>query len=124
MSWQPSASAVAAADASDGESLFQSHGATCHSTDGRTRRAWQNSFKRLPPDLTVGPLLDLPRSGPPALRMDRLAQIAKFGIPGTDMPGHEYLSDADIASISLWLSQVIAQPSQQSQKSFPSGEKP
>ncbi len=124
MSWQPSASAVAAADASDGESLFQSHCATCHSTDGRTRRAWQNSFKRLPPDFAVGPLLDLPRSGPPALRMDRLAQIAKFGIPGTDMPGHEYLSDADIASISLWLSQVIAQPSQQSQKSFHSGEKP
>jgi len=44
--------------------------------------------------------------------MIHLAQIAKFGIPGTDMPGHEYLSDADIASISLWLSQVIAQSSQ------------
>ena len=42
----------------------------------------------------------------------RLAQIAKFGIPGTDMPGHEYLSDKDIASIGLWLSQHIAQSNQ------------
>jgi len=109
MSWRPSASAVAAADASDGERLFQRHCATCHSVDGRTRHAWQASFRRLPPDLRVGPFLDLPLSGPLALRMDRLAQIAKFGIPGTDMPGHEYLSDQQIASISVWLSQHIAQ---------------
>ena len=112
MSWRPSASAVAAADASDGERLFQRHCATCHSVDGRTRHAWQASFRRLPPDLRVGPFLDLPLSGPLALRMDRLAQIAKFGIPGTDMPGHEYLSDNEIASISLWLSQTIAQSNQ------------
>jgi len=25
------------------------------------------------------------------------------------MPGHEYLSDKDVASIGLWLSQLIAQ---------------
>jgi cytochrome c oxidase cbb3-type subunit 2 len=42
--------------------------------------------------------------------MDRLARIAKFGIPGTDMPGHEYLSDEEIASLSLRLTQIIAQP--------------
>ena len=44
--------------------------------------------------------------------MTRLEQIAKFGVPGTDMPGHEYLSDQQIASIGLWLSHLIAQPSQ------------
>jgi cytochrome c oxidase cbb3-type subunit 2 len=42
--------------------------------------------------------------------MNRIAQITKFGIAGTDMPGHEYLPDEEIASISLWLSQNIAQP--------------
>jgi cytochrome c oxidase cbb3-type subunit 2 len=67
-------------------------------------------FKRLPPDLTVGPYLDLQSSTAPAQQMDRLARIAKFGIPGTDMPGHEYLSDQEIASLSLRLTQVIAQP--------------
>jgi hypothetical protein len=28
------------------------------------------------------------------------------------MPGHEYLSDKDVASISLWLSRLIAQSNQ------------
>jgi cytochrome c oxidase cbb3-type subunit 2 len=120
--WQPSTKAVAEADAKQGGHLFQVYCATCHDAGGGTR--WQAHFRRLPPDLSVGPYSYLPLSGPPAQRVNRLAQIAKFGIPGTDMPGHEYLSDADIASISLWLSQVIAQSSQQPQNSFQSGEKP
>ncbi len=108
--WQPSAKAVAEADAKQGGQLFQVYCATCHDAGGDTR--WQAHFRRLPPDLTVGPYLYLQPSDSRQLRMIHLAQIAKFGIPGTDMPGHEYLSDADIASISLWLSQVIAQTGQ------------
>ena len=42
----------------------------------------------------------------------RIARIAKFGIPGTDMPGHEWLGDRQIASISLWLAQSMAQTEQ------------
>jgi cytochrome c oxidase cbb3-type subunit 2 len=68
------------------------------------------TFKRLPPDLTVGPYLNLAPSVAPAQQLDRLAHIAKFGIPNTDMPGHEYLSDQEIASLSLRLTQIIAQP--------------
>ncbi len=108
--WQPFAKSVAEADAKLGGQLFQVYCATCHDAGGPTR--WQAHFRRLPPDLTVGPYFYLPFSGPPAQRTNRIAQIAKFGIPGTDMPGHEYLSDADIASISLWLSQNIAQSGQ------------
>jgi len=118
--WHPSFEAVAQADAKQGEHLFHVYCATCHDVGGSTR--WEANFKRLPPDFTVGPYSYLPHSGPPSQRINRLAQIAKFGIPGTDMPGHEYLSDADVASISLWLSQVIAQPSQQPLHSFHSGE--
>ena len=110
--WQPSSDAVREADLALGERLFQRDCATCHSKNGRTRQTWQASFKRLPPDLAVGPYFYLPPAGSPASRMERLSQIAKFGIPGTDMPGHEYLSDRQIASISLWLSQVIAQSNQ------------
>jgi hypothetical protein len=33
----------------------------------------------------------------------KLAQIAKLGMPGTDMPGHEYLSDTQIDSVAGWL---------------------
>jgi cytochrome c oxidase cbb3-type subunit 2 len=106
--WHPAATALAQASVNDGERLFGRYCATCHSAGGRTR--WQAGFKRLPPDLTVGPFLHLQSSDSNAERMDRLAQIAKFGITATDMPGHEYLPDRDIASISLWLSQNIRQP--------------
>jgi len=68
------------------------------------------TFKRLPPDLTIGPYLNLLPTVAPMQQMDRLAHIAKFGIPGTDMPGHEYLSDEEIASLSLRLTQITAQP--------------
>jgi cytochrome c oxidase cbb3-type subunit 2 len=105
--WHPSSSAIEAANARDGERGFQRHCATCHSAGGQTR--WKSHFKRLPPDLAVGPYLHLPPSGDDAQRRARLARIVKFGIPETDMPGHEYLSDYEIASISLWLSQSIGQ---------------
>jgi cytochrome c oxidase cbb3-type subunit 2 len=110
--WQPSAAAVAQANATEGERIYRRDCANCHSADGPVRREWQSSFKRLPPDLARGPYFYLSPSNP-KLRLTRLEQIAKFGIPGTDMPGHEYLPDRDIASISLWLSQVIAQSEQQ-----------
>jgi cbb3-type cytochrome c oxidase subunit II len=110
--WQPPAAEAARANVADGERLYRRDCATCHSASGATRRAWKASFKRLPPDLWKGPYFYLPPSGSQEQRMIRVAQIAKFGIPGTDMPGHEYLSDRDIASISLWLTQSIAQSKQ------------
>ena len=110
--WRPSSAAIAEANPAEGQRLFERHCATCHSSAGRTRNAWKASFKRLPTDLALGPFLYLPLSGSAAERTARLAQIAKFGIPGTDMPGHEYLSDREIASISLWLTQIAAQPGQ------------
>jgi quinolinate synthase len=105
--WHPSASAMATANVRAGERGFQIHCATCHGANGQTR--WEAGFKRLPPDLAVGPYFHLPPSADDAQRRDRIARIIKFGIPGTDMPGHEYLSDDEIASISLWLSQSIGQ---------------
>ena len=107
--WQPSPSAAGQASAASGEHLYRRYCATCHSDDGRTRLAWKSSFKQLPASLTAGPYSYLPPSDSPRQRMIRLEQIAKFGIPGTDMPGHEYLPDSGIASISLWLSQSSAQ---------------
>jgi cytochrome c oxidase cbb3-type subunit 2 len=121
--WQPSPAAVAKANLADGRRLYQRDCVNCHAADGPTFRIWRTSFRQLPANLATGPYLYLPPSDSPQQRMIQLAQIAKFGIPGTDMPGHEYLSDADIASINLWLSQVIAQPGQQPHHSFHSGEK-
>jgi mono/diheme cytochrome c family protein len=111
--WQPSASSVTQADAAAGGQLYVRYCSTCHSAQGRTRQAWQASFKQLPAELRAATALHYaPLSDSPAEHLTRLAQITKFGIPGTDMPGHEYLSDTDVASISLWLSDSIRQPIQ------------
>ena len=107
--WQPSAAAITQANATDGERLYRRNCATCHNADGAARRAWRSSFKHLPAQLPNGPYVYLSSADSRQQRVTRLAQIAKFGIPGTDMPGHEYLPDQDIASISLWLTQAIAQ---------------
>ena len=111
--WHPAARAVSEASATDGEQLYRRDCANCHSADGPVRREWQSSFKRLPAYFARGPYSHLPASDSQEQRMIRLEQITKFGMPGTDMPGHEYLSDRDIVSISLWLSHVIAQSEQQ-----------
>jgi hypothetical protein len=57
-------------------------------------------FQKPPANLVVGPFLwsavgdDL---------NDPLARIIKFGIPGTDMPGHETLSDQDIITLRTYV---------------------
>ncbi len=119
--WHPAADAVAAANDRDGERLFHRYCATCHDAGGQTR--WADGFKRIPPDLTVGPYLHFPLSDDLAQRRERLARIVKFGIHGTDMPGHEYLSDRDIASISYWLSLQIREPNQKPNTLTHSGDK-
>jgi cbb3-type cytochrome c oxidase subunit II len=103
LSWQPN---FAAATASHGQQLYNQECATCHNANGTTRTQWRTSFHRLPAILNTGPYLDLKTS----TTQTQLAQIIKFGIPQTDMAGHEYLSDTDIASLTLYLQQIIAQP--------------
>jgi len=107
--WHPSTEAQAQASIRDGELVYQRDCATCHDANGRTRRAWLTAFRRPPTSLAKGPFLDLAPANSPQQRQLRLEQIAKFGIPGTDMPGHEYLSDHEIASLGLWLRQIALQ---------------
>jgi cbb3-type cytochrome c oxidase subunit II len=107
--WRPSPEAEAQASASDGAQLYGRYCATCHDAGGSTRLRWRAEFKRLPAEFPNGPFFYLPAVESNSEMQLDLARIAKFGIPGTDMPGHEYLPDPQIASISLWLSQTIAQ---------------
>ncbi len=109
-SWSSSLQAWSQANEFNGTSLYAHYCATCHSVQGAARRAWIKDFHTLPPNLRDGMYPDLATAGSAAQHRTRLAQIVKFGIPGTDMPGHEYLSDRDIASISLWLVNNSQQP--------------
>jgi cytochrome c oxidase cbb3-type subunit 2 len=105
--WRPAGESLGHSNVGDGATLFRSICATCHDSHGLTRTTWHASFTRLPPDLTF---LSRSNHNLSAERRDRIAQVIKFGIPGTDMPGHEYLSDSDIASISFWLTRKTASP--------------
>lgn len=77
----------------DGSRLLQKHCSTCHSSVGSTQLRWKNRFRRPPPDLAQGPYVYVPAGLDPAWRLQRIAELVKFGLVGTDMPGHEYLSD-------------------------------
>jgi cytochrome c oxidase cbb3-type subunit 2 len=120
--WRPSAAALDEATAEEGECLVQRHCATCHDANGKTRIRWKSQFELLPPDLAIGPFALVDRMGTPRQRIIQIAQIAKFGIANTDMPGHEYLSDREVASIGLWLTQNMAQPSRN--HPLPQGDHP
>jgi mono/diheme cytochrome c family protein len=95
--WQPSGSAWSTANGTEGETVYQRHCATCHDARGAMRQHWTNAWRKAPS--TLPELRAFASREPDSM----LAQIAKFGMPGTDMPGHEYLSDTQIASLIAWL---------------------
>ena len=121
--WQPSSSAMANADMTTGAHLYTRYCATCHTAAGATYLRWRSSFLHPPADLTHGPYRTLSPAAPPAQLELEIARITRFGIPGTDMAGHEYLPDTQVASIALWLSHHLAQPNPQPSIAQPTQEK-
>ena len=103
--WQPKGDAIAAADIERGGRLYKRDCSMCHDANGATRGKWANKFARQPTDLQKGPFRHVSVEVSAQQRLISMARIIKFGVPGTDMPGHEYLSDRDISSLSLWLEQ-------------------
>ena len=108
--WLPAVAYSTQQGSARGPELFAQHCATCHSSDGLTRRRWSSAFHRLPPDLFNGPWQHIPANADAAQRAESLARIIKFGLHGTDMPGHEYLPDTDVVSLSTWLAQTMSRP--------------
>ncbi|SFS16638.1 cytochrome c oxidase cbb3-type subunit 2 [Granulicella pectinivorans] len=104
--WQLSPESVQHANAGEGAGLFLTYCSTCHAESGQTRARWNKAFRRMPPNLMRGPLLSLDPAASPEAQREHLSHLIKFGIPGTDMPGHEYMPDTGIAALSLWLSEV------------------
>jgi cytochrome c oxidase cbb3-type subunit 2 len=109
--WHLPSEAVSVANPADGPALYKRYCATCHNADGPTRLKWQSQFIESPAILAGGPARSAALTMPQPAQIDHFAQIIKFGIPASDMAGHEYLPDRDIASLSVWLAQNTAQPS-------------
>jgi cytochrome c oxidase cbb3-type subunit 2 len=106
--WEPSVVAATAAEKLDGSALIAQYCFTCHSQNGPTRLAWKTEFKKLPPDFVKGPFDNVPTTADSTWRARRFAEIIKFGLPGTDMPGHEYLPNATIAAMARHLAKTSA----------------
>ena len=108
--WRLPQSSHDQANLAEGEVLFDHYCSNCHAPDGQARLHWKTAFLRLPPVLnSPREVLHLQDADLDSDSADQTARIIKFGIPGTDMAGHEYLGDREIASLSLWLSQNAAQ---------------
>ncbi len=102
-SWTPAPSASPADETALGQQLFQNHCATCHVAGGRARTRWAGSFHPLPPNLFGDALALLPLDQSAGEQSLRLERIIKFGVPGTNMPGHEYLPDDEIVTLARWV---------------------
>jgi cytochrome c oxidase cbb3-type subunit 2 len=83
-------------DLPDGGRLFERHCAVCHGGDGRGFGYFAGRLERPPANLVVGPFVW-------SADEESLPRIIKFGIPGTDMPGHETMTDGEVISLAEWL---------------------
>jgi cytochrome c oxidase cbb3-type subunit 2 len=99
--WQLPESAIVAGRGLDGTALLARHCATCHEPEGAARKNWPVAWTRVPPDLKRGPFTLIPPEAEPKWRLNRAAEIIKFGVPFMEMPGHEYLPDDVVAALAL-----------------------
>lgn len=89
--WQPRETVLT----DSGASLFAQSCRSCHGTEGRGDGSLAGLWTRPPANLVNGPFFYSDGSG----RREKLARIIKFGLPGTDMPGHETLSDEELTAL-------------------------
>jgi cytochrome c oxidase cbb3-type subunit 2 len=104
--WRPSAKATEHAAGLNGKALSRTYCAMCHSADGLVVRRWGSDFRKKPQSLVKGKWKQIPVNATPAEQQLDLARIIKFGVPGTNMPGHEYLPNAQIVAMARWIVQL------------------
>jgi mono/diheme cytochrome c family protein len=80
----------------EGRVLFGRHCAACHGQEGFGNGPISLELARKPANLVAGPFAWTP----PGEALDlRVARVIKFGLPGTDMPGHEVLTDSEVLAL-------------------------
>ena len=92
--WLPS-SATSAKSAERGDYLFTTYCASCHGEQGRGDGVLAGLWVKPPANLIDSPFAFTSVDDGGVM----LARVIKFGIPGTDMPGHELLSDSDVKTL-------------------------
>ena len=79
-----------------GKALYATHCAACHGAQGGGDGPLAANFLRPPANLVKGPF-NWTTAGPD--QELRVARAIKFGITGTDMPGHEVMTDAQVSAL-------------------------
>lgn len=100
--WQPDS--WKRGDLSEGKKLFHEHCAVCHGNDGQGKGALAAKWHKAPSNLAQGPWIwSSPREG--ESHAVSIARVIRFGIPGTDMPGHETWTDEQTQAVTEYLLQ-------------------
>ena len=90
--WQPGETA----NGQDHKALYAANCAACHGPNGLGNGPVSLDLARKPANLVAGPFAWTPAGDDLELRV---ARVIKFGLPGTDMPGHEVLTDAEVLAL-------------------------
>lgn len=90
-------------NAEDGKTLFARLCQQCHGTLGDGDGVLADRFSPPPTNFANGGFRFVPLTLPLEARRSRLAGIVKYGVSGTAMPGHEYLTDGQIADLVSYL---------------------
>ncbi|MEO8613919.1 MAG: cbb3-type cytochrome c oxidase subunit II, partial [Luteolibacter sp.] len=91
----------------DGKKLFLANCAACHGPNGLGNGPISLDLVRKPANLVDGPFVWTPAGEKLELR---IARIIKFGMPITDMPGHETLTDAEVLALSDHVLKLRSKP--------------
>ena len=101
--WEPAGTP----DGFDGKKLFTTHCAACHGSNGLGNGPVSLDLARKPANLVAGPFLWTPAGE----KLDlRLARVIKFGLPVTDMPGHETLTDGEVLALRDYVLKLRPKP--------------
>jgi cytochrome c oxidase cbb3-type subunit 2 len=88
--WKPSTGAASP----DANRLYARHCAVCHGEDGQGDGPLASRIPMPPTNLRSGPFIRTDRGD-----VETISRVIKFGVIGSQMPGHETLKDGDILSL-------------------------
>lgn len=99
-SWSPRLAGTSESGSPElGRSLYAANCSQCHGEEGRGGGSAAGSFSVAPRNLRDEEWRFVSRSLENEYQAASLARVIKYGVLGTSMPGHEYLTDVEIAAL-------------------------
>lgn len=121
--WRPAPGTLSAGDVERGRAIFGELCSACHGEEGRGDGPLAPRVERPAMNLRKGAPLFLPTWGETADRDLALARLVRFGAPGTPMPGHETLTDREVADLVALVGHWLDEGADR-RPALPSGEAP